>query len=187
METLLAQAPRRLPLTRPQVKLLVDGGLVVPGTSEYIHGELLEKMPQNPPHAHATKRVRRALENVFGWECVGSQSPIRVSEDSDPEPEGFVLSCPTESFEGTPDAADCLLIVEVSDATLGWDKSEKLKLYARAGISEYWIVDISHRRLLVHQQPHGEEYLNLRTWSETEFVAPLARPSASVSVRELLP
>ncbi len=185
METLAP--PRRLPLTRAQVRLLVDGGLVVPGTSEYIHGDLLEKMPQNPRHVHATKRVRRALEAAFGWECVGSQAPIRVSEDSDPEPDCFVLSKPTESFSETPPATDCLLVVEVSDATLGWDKTEKLRLYAQAGIAEYWIVDVANRCLRVHQHPQAEEYLHVRTWTELESVAPLARPDTQIPVRELLP
>ncbi|MBB6053468.1 Uma2 family endonuclease [Armatimonas rosea] len=185
METLAL--PRRLPLTRAQVRLLVDGGLVVPGTSEYIHGDLLEKMPQNPRHVHATKRVRRALEQLFGWEFVGSQAPIQVSEDSDPEPDAFVLNQPTESFSETPTAADCVLVVEVSDATLGWDKNIKLRLYALAHIDEYWIVDVAHRRLLVHRTPQGEDYLDIRTYTETEQVAPLSRPSAPLTVSELLP
>ncbi|WP_395089319.1 Uma2 family endonuclease, partial [Armatimonas sp.] len=122
------------------------------------------RLPLTPAHVHATKRVRRALEAAFGWECVGSQAPIQVSEDSDPEPDGFVLSKPTESFIETPTANDCLLVVEVSDATLGWDKTEKLRLYAQA-----------------------EEYLHVRTWTELESVAPLARPDTQITVRELLP
>lgn len=185
METLAP--PRRLPLTRAQVRLLVDGGLVVPGTSEYIHGDLLEKMPQNARHVHATKRVRRTLESVFGWEFVGSQAPLQVSEDSDPEPDAFVLNQSTESFSETPGAVNCVLVVEVSDATLGWDKNAKLKLYAQAGIEEYWIVDVAYRCLLVHRTPQGEDYLDIRTYADTESVTPLARPTSSIPIIELLP
>ena len=185
METLAP--PRRLPLTRAQVRLLVDGGLVVPGTSEYIHGDLLEKMPQNPRHVHATKRVRRSLEAVFGWEFVGSQSPIRVSQDSDPEPDVFVLTQPTEGFSETPVASDCALVVEVSDATLSWDKNEKLKLYAAASIPEYWIVDVVNRRLIVHRAPQGEDYLDIHTYSAAESVTSLAHPNSSLPIIELLP
>lgn len=185
METLAP--PRRLPLTRAQVRLLVEGGLVTPGTSEYIHGDLLEKMPQNPPHVHTTKRVRRALEALFGWEYVGSQAPLQVSEDSDPEPDAFVLSQPTESYTETPTAADCRLVVEVSDATLLWDRSEKLRLYAQAGITEYWIVDVPHRRLIVHRQPQDDDYLEIRTLRETESLSPLAQPGETITVQELLP
>ena len=185
METLAP--PRRLPLTRAQVRLLVEGGLVTPGTSEYIHGDLLEKMPQNPPHVHATKRVRRALEALFGWEFVGSQAPIQINEDSDPEPDGFVLRQPTESYSETPEASDCVLVVEVSDATLGWDRSEKLRLYAQGGIEEYWIVDVSHRRLIVNRQPQGDDYLDTHTLREGESVSPLARLTSSLPITELLP
>ena len=188
MATLSAETSRRrVPLTRPQVQLLVDGGLLLPGTTEYINGELLEKMPQNPPHVNATKRTRRTLESIFGWENVASQAPLRTSDLSDPEPDAFVTRQPTESYTETPVAADCMLVVEVSDATLSWDRTEKLKLYARAGIEEYWIADVNNRRLIVHRRPSGEEYLDIRTYTDAEFVAPLARPDANVPVGDLLP
>ncbi len=178
---------KRLPLTRAQVKLLVDGGLVTPGTSEFLNGELIEKMPQNQPHVNVTKRTRRVLENLFGWERVGSQAPIRADDSSDPEPDAFVLRQSTESYPETPDASECALVVEVSDSTLLWDRTEKLKLYARAGIAEYWIVDVNNRRLIVHRRPQGDEYLDIHTFTDTESVAPLARPEETVAVSELLP
>ena len=83
--------------------------------------------------------------------------------------------------------AQVRLLIEASDATLGWDKTEKLRLYAQAGITEYWIVDVAHRRLLIHQHPQAEEYLHVRTWTELESVAPLARPDTQITGRELLP
>jgi Uma2 family endonuclease len=187
MSSIEVPTRKRLPLTRAQVKLLVDGGLVTPGTSEFLNGELIEKMPQNQPHVNTTKRTRRILESIFGWEHVGSQAPIRVDDSNDPEPDVFVLQQSTESYLETPEATDCTLVVEVSDSTLFWDRTEKLKLYARAGIPEYWIVDVNNRRLIVHRRPSSEEYLDIHTFTDAESVATLARPESEVAVAELLP
>lgn len=188
MATLSAETSRRrVPLTRPQVQLLVDGGLLLPGTTEYIEGELLEKMPQNQPHSAANDNGYDCLTSFFGRGFVQHSAPILVDDKNSPEPDLAVLRKHRREFFENPAAADCCLVVEVSDATLSWDRTEKLKLYARAGIEEYWIADVNNRRLIVHQRPSGEEYLDIRTFTDAETVAPLARPGADVPVADLLP
>jgi Uma2 family endonuclease len=178
---------KRLPLTRAQVKLLVDGGLVTPGTSEFLNGELIEKMPQNQPHSAANDNGYDTLTGIFGRGFVQHSAPVFVDANNSPEPDLAVLRRHRREFAENPAAEDCVLVVEVSDATLSWDRTEKLKLYARAEIAEYWIVDINNRRLIVHRRPTNDEYLDIHTFTDTESVAPLARPEETVAVSELLP
>ena len=79
------------------------------------------------------------------------------------------------------------LVVEVSDTTLRFDRTTKAALYARAGIREYWIVDITGRQVLVHRQPAAEGYAEIAAYTADESVAPLALPDEAVRVADLLP
>lgn len=87
-----------------------------------------------------------------------------------------------------------LLVVEVSDTTLDFDRSKKASLYAQAGIPEFWIVDLSERKLEVYRepatdatQPSGHGYASVKVLGSRESMAPLAVPQAQVSVADLLP
>ena len=85
---------------------------------------------------------------------------------------------------GHPTTAD--LVVEVADSSLDFDTNEKRLLYARAGIREYWVVDINGRRLLVYRDPQGGDYATQQTFGPAESVSPLAVPSATVRVADML-
>jgi len=74
--------------------------------------------------------------------------------------------------------------VEVSDTSLGFDLTKKAVLYARAGIIEYWVIDVTARRLVVHREPAGSRYLSMTAYAEHETVAPLALPSAEFRVAD---
>ena len=78
-------------------------------------------------------------------------------------------------------------MVEVSDSTLAYDLTTKANLYARAGITEYWIINLPERSLLVHRQPTTTGYAEIRVWHETEAVATLFAQDVIVTVSELLP
>ncbi len=79
------------------------------------------------------------------------------------------------------------MIVEISDSTLAFDRHEKAALYASAGIPEYWVIDPTGRRLLVHRKPQPDGYGALETLAESESVFPLAAPGQSLAVCDLLP
>ncbi|HLV80009.1 MAG TPA: Uma2 family endonuclease [Chthonomonadaceae bacterium] len=80
-----------------------------------------------------------------------------------------------------------ILVGEVSDSTLAYDLSGKALLYARAGIPEYWVVDITGRRLLVHRQPARDGYADIQVYAEGEEAAVISHPEAKVRVSDLLP
>jgi Uma2 family endonuclease len=183
-------APNRKRWTRHECEFLVQNELLV-GRYELIDGEIISKMGQNQPHLLTVMRVVRWLMDMFGSDHVQCQGPIEVSEADDeinePEPDVAVLINSLNVFinrRARPD--DIHLVVEVSDTTLRFDLRNKAALYARAGIEEYWVVDVVGRRIIVHRQPDSESYGQILEYREDELVASQAYPAASIRVAELL-
>jgi Uma2 family endonuclease len=110
---------------------------------------------------------------------VNPAAPIDVAPEdnptNEPEPDLIVLTKPSHEFRNAnPRPADLRLVVEISGSTLGFDLTSKAELYARAGIVEYWVVDIAARRLIVHRDPREGLYGSVTAYSEEESVTPLA-------------
>jgi Uma2 family endonuclease len=136
--------------------MLAAGVLKSGDPVELLEGWLVEKMTKNPPHRIATRRTRVALESIVpsGW-YVDTQEPI-VTADSEPEPDAAVIRGRTEDYAQENPSASCLgLVVEVADESLLRDRETKARIYARAGIPVYWIVNLPERRLEVLQSPHA--------------------------------
>jgi Uma2 family endonuclease len=167
-----------------------DGYLT--GHYELIDGEIIDKMGQNPLHRIALMLVAQWLVSLFGFLCVQTEKPItlpgRDGLSNAPEPAVALTAQPTTAYMMThPNPADLLLLVEVSDTTLPYDLSTKAALYARAGVGEYWVLDIVGRRLHVHRQPGPTGYSDVQGYAETETVALQVRPEAPVTVGLFLP
>lgn len=123
---------------------------------ELLEGWLVEKMTKNPPHRIATRHVRLSLEAVTppGW-YVDTQEPI-VTADSEPEPDVVVIRGKTEDYsDRNPGAEHVALVIEIADSTLIRDRQLKARIYGRAGIPIYWIVNLTERTLEVHMDPSG--------------------------------
>ncbi len=123
----------------------------------------------------------------FGVPFVAPESPIDVSPEdnptSEPEPDIVLLRSSVSKFtERHPKPEDIHLVVEISDSTLAFDLGTKAALYARAGIIEYWVLDVQGRSLTVHRAPHAGRYLDVAVYSEAEAVAPLAAPDLKFPV-----
>lgn len=161
----------------------------LPGRYELIHGEILEKMGQNPPHTLALMLLAQWLTSVFGFLSVRQEKPISLPDiNNEPEPDAVVTREEATVYrERHPGPEDVLLVVEVSDSTLAYDRTVKMALYAQYRIPEYWLLDIGGRRLLVYRQPGAEGYAEIQEFSETAMVSPLCRPEVSVSVAQFLP
>lgn len=177
-------SPPRKRLTRADCAVLEMNGLLDQQRLELIEGDLIEKMPKNWRHVHALMILHRWLTQVFGFEYVLQEAPINVaSEDnptSEPEPDLVVMSRPSEfSNPAKPSPGELRLVVEVSDTTLHFDTTTKAALYARAGIAEYWVLDINGRRLAVHREPMHGAYQSIVWLSENDSIAPLAAPGSS--------
>ena len=162
---------------------------------ELIGGQIIEMTPEGPRHAALSEVVRRALEAVFppGRYHVRSDKPLALGRWDEPEPDAAVVEGePRDYLDAHPTGA--LLVVEVSDTTLAYDRGEKADLYAAAGIADYWIVSLRERIVEVCRQPalHAESktayrYAERRYLTPGEAIAPLAAPDRSVPVAGLLP
>ena len=121
---------------------------------ELLEGLLVQKMSKNPPHHVTTFLIRRTLERLIAdnW-YIDSQEPI-TTEDSEPEPDVTVIRGSIFQYvERHPDASATSLIVEVADATLRRDRGRKKRIYARAGIPVYWIVNLIKLQIDVYTVP----------------------------------
>jgi Uma2 family endonuclease len=150
-----------------------------------IDGVILAEGPMNPPHAITLELVAEALRIAFGagWR-VRIQSPLVLGQDLDPEPDFAVLAGAARGSTGHPTTAD--LVVEVADSSLDFDTNQKRLLYARAGIRDYWVVDVNGRRLLVYRDAQGGDYVTQQALGPADVVSPLAAPTAVVRVADLL-
>jgi Uma2 family endonuclease len=159
---------------------------------ELLEGWLVSKMPKNPAHRAATRLTQKALELAIpaGW-YVDSQEPI-TTQDSEPEPDVMVVRGETRHYlDRHPGPQDVALVVEVAEATLERDRGSKKRVYGRAGIPVYWIVNLLDRRLEIYTDPTSEEpgYGQRVDYSPPDE-APLTidgREVARVRVGDLLP
>jgi Uma2 family endonuclease len=159
---------------------------------ELVEGELHSKMGKKRPHTNALIIVMAWLVRVFGEQYVNPETPIDVAPEdnpaSEPEPDLVVLAKPSREFgSANPRPGDLRLVVEISDSTLGFDLTMKAGLYARAGIVEYWVVDVAARRLVVHRDPANGLYQSVTVYNDRESVSPLAAPDREFRVGEALP
>ncbi|MEG4202238.1 Uma2 family endonuclease [Microcoleus sp. Pol12A5] len=142
-------------LSIEQYHAIIQAGILTDDDSvELLEGWLVFKMPKNPPHRVTTRLVRAALENILprGW-YVDSQEPITLS-NSEPEPDIVVVRGDTRQYlDRHPGAEDIALIIEVSDTTLQRDRTVKKRIYARAGIAIYWILNLVEGLVEVYSQP----------------------------------
>ncbi len=177
----LADVPRKV-WTREEARALVDLGFPNAEKWELIDGELIDKMDKNRPHVIWQGIVYEWLLGVFGSGRVESEAPSDVATEdnahNEPEADLKALRRPSQEYASNPQPEDILLLVEISDSTVRFDLGPKAKLYARAAIMEYWVLDIPQKRLIVHREPEGGQYRSVVTYEAQEEIAPLAAPEA---------
>lgn len=175
--------------TREECEALEKAGLAGIRDYELIEGKLIQKMGKNLPHIRAMSLLIQWLVLRFASRVV-PEPGIDVSPadtpTSNPEPDVVVLHCPITDVVEAIRASDIRMVAEVSDTTLAFDLGPKAALYARASIPEYWIIDISSRRLIVHQHPVDGAYQSIQAYSEEEPVQTPLTGDATVLVRDLL-
>lgn len=188
--TLIDKPPRPEPAEPPRKKWtraeLKDVGIETPERFELIDGDVIDKMGKNHPHTNVLIAVYGWLIRVFGLEYVNPETSIDVSPEdnaiNEPEPDLIVLSISSFDIDVNPAAKEVRLVIEISDTTLRFDLSVKAELYARARIPEYWVFDVSKKRLIVHREPKDGRYVQVTVYAIGESVAPLAAPEHSFEV-----
>lgn len=145
---------------------------------ELLDGELYQMAAMNGPHIACVMRLNRAFVRGVGDEAlVSPQSSIRLSGYSEPEPDLVLARYRDDFYEsGLPEPEDILLIVEVADTSLHYDRRVKLPLYAAAGIPEVWIVDLRRRRVTAYRDPSPEGYRQVIPHTRRATLSPLALP-----------
>ena len=186
------QGPPRKRWTRSECAVLEDAGLFDQERVELIAGELITKMGKKRPHVDTAALLLEWLILVFGGRFVNSEAPIDIAPEdnptNEPVPDLIVLNRSYSGFRSaTPQPKDLQLVVEVADSSLTFDLTVKAALYARAGIVEYWVLDVSGRRLVVHRDPRDGRYRSISDLSEQESVAPLGAPDSAFLVGSAFP
>jgi Uma2 family endonuclease len=182
-------------LTRMQYEKLIDLGVFQPGEPiELIGGELMVAEPQGAAHYTAIRKTARALEAAFGpgWE-VRTQGPIGLDDESEPEPDVAVVAGRPEDYRSAHPSRP-VLTVEVAESSLGSDRERKGSLYARAGLPDYWVLNLEDRVIEVYREPaadpsaqFGWRYAHREVFDSSTEVSPLAALSAHIRVADLLP
>jgi Uma2 family endonuclease len=181
--------------TRIEYDRLIEKGVFEPKDRiELLGGLLVVREPQGSPHAMGIRMAEEALRRVFasGWDVRG-QLPVALDDDSEPEPD---ISVVPGSFRDYRQAhpARAVLIVEVAESSLRLDRGEKGSLYARAGVPDYWIVNLVDHVLEVYRDPaadvgapYGWRYASVVTLRAGDAVIPLAALHSPVPVVDLVP
>lgn len=184
--------PPRKRWTRADCQSLEASGLWDRERLELIEGDLISKMGKNWPHVNATALVLKWLAAVFGALYAIQDAPIDLSPEdnptNEPEPDLTVLEHPCVTYgSAQPGPSDVRLLVEISDTTLAFDLKTKARLYARAGIREYWVVDVVGRRIVVHRDPRAGVYEDVTSHHAGESIEPLSAPGSSFKVDDAFP
>ena len=178
--------------TRDEYYRMAEVGLIgEEDRVELIEGEIVRKMsPQKSPHTVVVQIVQQSLIASFGPDYhVRAQFPILIEGDSEPEPDAVVARGNARRFlQSHPTAAEIVLVVEVSDSTLSFDRGRKARLYARGGIADYWIVNLVDRRVEVMSNPVEDlGYRTITLYREGESIQPPILGTHPIPVADLLP
>jgi len=181
-------------LTRARYDQIVDAGIFGPEDHvELLDGLLIAREPQGERHTIVLALVRAAIERAFGrgyW--VREEKPVALDDLSAPEPDLVVVRGQPRDYLGRGHPSHPLLTVEVAVTSLALDRVRKGALYARAGIEDYWVVNLKADVLEIYREPvrtpDGEwKYDSLRLLKRGAVVTPLAAPRARIRVAALLP
>lgn len=151
---------------------------------ELIEGRIIVMSPIGSRHAACVKRLNTSLnQQIAGNALVSIQDPIQLNDYSEPEPD-VALLCMRDDFysAGHPTAEDILLAIEVADSSEGYDREEKLPLYARSAIPEVWLVSLPKSRVEVYTEPFGDIYRHVHYALPGDTLIPQMVPSVQIAV-----
>jgi Uma2 family endonuclease len=155
---------------------------------ELIEGQLIVMSPISGPHA-ATNNILNELFilGVDRRSVVSPRNPVQLDRHNDPQPDLALLKPRDDDyFAHRPRPDDVLLIVEIADASLRYDREVKLPLYARHGVPEVWIVDLPGRLVEVHREPGGDRYASVSRIERGEWLEPALLPGVVLQAADFL-
>lgn len=155
---------------------------------ELIDGEIIHRMPTGSKHASVVRRLEKNLERNFGdFVMISSQNPIHIDEHNEPEPDIALLKPREDFYAGRhPEPEDVLLLIEVSDSTLEYDRETKKTMYAEAGIKEFWLVNLKQDLVETYTDPANGVYYQMKIFGRGETAASKYINQLSLETNEIL-
>jgi Uma2 family endonuclease len=159
-----AEGPRRHRLTVADYYRMGEAGILAPDARvELIDGEIIDVAPPGYPHAGTVDQLALVFGRAVAERAhVRVQNPLRLDEHSEPQPDVSVLKPSADFYKSRhPRASDALLVVEVADTSLRYDRDDKIPLYARHLIPEVWLVDLKAKCLVRYRNPQQGAYASV--------------------------
>jgi len=169
---------------------LAEAGILAPDERvQLIEGEVLIMSPQGPRHASAITRANNCFSRLLSDNVVVRiQAPIHIDKHSEPEPDVVLAKPdPKEYSDHHPAPKEILFVMEISEATLDYDRTTKSRLYARAGIIQYCILNIKMRELEDYRDPGSSGFRSKATYRANQSFSLVAFPDTEIDVSYLLP
>jgi len=156
---------------------------------ELIRGEIRTMSPKGPKHASGNSRANRYFTRLLGEQAIiRIQDPIHIDEYSEPEPDLVLAELVEDEYDyHHPTPEEIYLVLEIADSSLDYDRDEKSKLYAQAGIRQYCILNVRERELEEYSQPSRGGYRRKQTYTAEQSFSLVAFPHLTVEVGALLP
>jgi len=168
---------------------MAETGVLRPNARvELLDGRIIDMSPIGPFHGGLVNRLIRLFGKLSnGRWMMSAQNPLRLDDHSEPEPDFMLLKpSPDDYTSRHPEPEDVFLLIEVADASLDYDREEKLPAYGRAGIAEVWIINLRNQTVEVHREPHFTGYGSKTILHAGDQAVPQAFPDAVLNVAELL-
>lgn len=185
----MALEPKRYRFTTAEYDRLGEVGVLGEDDHvELIEGEIIQMSPIGRSHASRVDRLNRVFNRGVGDAAiVRIQNPIVLGDHSEPEPD-LTLLRPRPDFYASehPTPEEILLVIEVADSSIEYDRQIKAPLYARNRIQELWLLDLGRNHLVVYRDPTGEGYATTRVLRRGEVISPLAFPHLVIPIADIL-
>ena len=154
---------------------------------ELLNGEIIELIPKGPKHVYFNEKIADILKEKLGKTAdVRSQNPIILDDFSEPEPDIVLAIPPRENYlENHPTSSDILLVMEISDTTLTYDREAKAKAYSRNGIQQYIVLNVQDNSLEDYRQPAADGYQSKQTYRNSDKFNLTAFPDIEINVDDL--
>jgi Uma2 family endonuclease len=183
----LQLTPRRF--TAAEYYQMIDAGVFKDDERlELVDGEIVEMSPIGNPHATCVRRLNRLLNQLCGDRAiVDVQAPMIAGIRYVPQPDLALLRPKADYYaSGTPTPPDCLLVIEVGDSSVEFDRQIKMPRYARGGVTELWLIDLPREVVVVYQDPLGDAYRHMQVFRRGEAIPVPAAEGALVPVESIL-
>jgi Uma2 family endonuclease len=166
-------------ITVDEYYLMAEAGILkADDRVELVNGELINMSPSSSRHSGTVNKISRVLNQLVGDDFILSvQNPTRLNQHSEPEPDVMLLK-PREDFymESHPGPQDVVLVIEVAENSQEYDKVVKARMYAEAGMPEYWVVDTVGRSIMVHTRPEAGGYRRISYFQEQDELMVAGKP-----------